>query len=33
MVLCGLVMKQYAMHNVTIRKTTFFELGVYLIYC
>ena len=30
MVLCGLGMQQYAMHNATIQKTTFFELGVYL---
>ena len=29
MVLCGLGMQQYAMHNATIQKTTFFELGVY----
>ena len=28
-VLCGLGMQQYAMHNATIQKTTFFELGVY----
>ena len=28
MVLCGLDMQQYAMHNATIQKTTFFELGV-----
>ena len=28
MVLCGLGMQQYAMHNATIQKTTFFELGV-----
>ena len=25
---CGLGMQQYAMHNATIQKTTFFELGV-----
>ena len=30
MVLCGLGMQQYAMHNATIQKTTFFELGVYM---
>ena len=29
MVLCSLGMQQRAMHNVTIQKTTFFELGVY----
>ena len=29
MVPCGLGMQQYAMHNATIQKTTFFELGVY----
>ena len=29
MVLCGLGMQQYAMHNATIQKTTFFELGVW----
>ena len=29
MVLCGLRMQQYAMHNATIQKTAFFELGVY----
>ena len=29
MVLYGLGMEQYAMHNATIQKTTFFELGVY----
>ena len=29
MVLCGLGMQQYAMHNATIQKTTFSELGVY----
>ena len=29
MVLCGLGMQQHAMHNATIQKTTFFELGVY----
>ena len=29
MVLCGLGMQQYAMHNETIQKTAFFELGVY----
>ena len=28
MVLCGLGIQQYAMHNATIQKTTFFELGV-----
>ena len=28
MVLCGLGMQQCAMHNATIQKTTFFELGV-----
>ena len=28
MVLCGLGMQQYAMHNATIQKTTFFEFGV-----
>ena len=28
MVVCGLGMQQYAMHIVTIQKTTFFELGV-----
>ena len=28
MVLCALGMQQYAMHNATIQKTTFFELGV-----
>ena len=28
MVLCGLGMQQYIMHNATIQKTTFFELGV-----
>ena len=27
MVLCGLGMQQYTMHNATIQKTTFFELG------
>ena len=30
MVLCGLGMQQYAMHNAAIQKTTFFEIGVYL---
>ena len=29
MVHCGLGMQQYAMHNATIQKTTFLELGVY----
>ena len=29
MVLCSLGMQQYLMHNATIQKTTFFELGVY----
>ena len=29
MVLCGLGMQQCAMHNATIQKTTFLELGVY----
>ena len=29
-VLCGLGMQQCAMHNATIQKTTFFELGVYM---
>ena len=29
MVLCGLGMQQYAMHNATIQKTTVFELGEY----
>ena len=29
MVLCGLGMQQCAIHNATIQKTTFFELGVY----
>ena len=29
MVLCGLGIQQYAMHNATIQKTTFFELGAY----
>ena len=28
-VLCGLGMQQCAMHNATIQKTTFFELGVF----
>ena len=28
MMLCGLGMQQYTMHNATIQKTTFFELGV-----
>ena len=28
--LCGLGMQQCAMHNTTIHKTTFFELGVYI---
>ena len=32
MVLCGLGMQQCAMHNATIQKTTFFELGVYISY-
>ena len=32
MVLCGLVMQQYAMHNATIQKKTFFELSVYTVY-
>ena len=32
MVLCGLAMRQCTMHNATIKKTTFFELGVYVIY-
>ena len=27
MLLCGLGMEQYAIHNATIQKTTFFELG------
>ena len=31
MLLCGLGMQQYAMHNATIQKTTFFELGVYVL--
>ena len=30
MALCGLGMQQCAMHNATIQKTTFYELGVYL---
>ena len=30
--LCGLGMQQYAMHSATIQKTTFFELGVFIIY-
>ena len=30
MVLCGLGMQQCAMYNATIRKTPFFELGVYI---
>ena len=30
MVLCGLGMQQCAMHNATIQKTTFLELGVYM---
>ena len=30
MVLCGLGMQQCAMHNATVQKTTFFELGVYI---
>ena len=30
MVHCGLGMQQCAMHNATIQKTTFFELGIYL---
>ena len=29
MVRCGLGMQQCAMHNTTIQKKTFFELGVY----
>ena len=29
MVLCGLGIKECAMHNTTIQKTTFFELGVF----
>ena len=29
MVLWGLGMQQYVMHNATIQQTTFFELGVY----
>ena len=33
MVLCDLGMQQYAMHNATIQKTTFFELGVYIYEC
>ena len=31
MVLCSLGMQQCTMHNATIQKTTFFELGVYLL--
>ena len=27
--LCGLGMQHCAMHNATVQKTTFFELGVY----
>ena len=30
MVLCGLGMQHFAMHNATIQKTTVFELGLYL---
>ena len=30
MVLCGLGIQQYAMHNATIQKTAFVELGVYV---
>ena len=30
MVLCGLGMQQCAMHNATIQKKTFFELGVFI---
>ena len=29
MVLCGLGMQQYVMHNATTQKTIFFELGVH----
>ena len=32
MVLCGLGMQQCAMHNATILKITFFELGVYMLH-
>ena len=32
MVLCGLGMQQYAMHNATIQKTTYFEFGLYYMY-
>ena len=32
MVRCRLGMQQRAMHNATIQKTTFFELGVYKLY-
>ena len=32
MMLCGLGMQQYTMHNATIQKTTFFELGVYTLH-
>ena len=31
MVCCVLCMQQWAMHNATIQKTTFFELGVYIL--
>ena len=31
MVRCGLDMQQCAMHNATIQKTTFFELGIYIV--
>ena len=31
MVLCGLGMQQYAMHNATTQETIFFELGVYVL--
>ena len=31
MVHCGLGMQQCAMHNATIQKRTFFELGVYVV--
>ena len=33
MVLCGLGMQKCAMHNATIQKTTFFELGVCIVLC
>ena len=33
MLRCGLGMQQCAMHNVTIQKATFFELGVYSMFC